>query len=165
MANKLTTIAPSAAALSKVNKTNTGVSKAASSKSGFTPIDGTAVDPVRSFKETIGLGENEEGETLVCFALNQGPGSSTQIVKCSELIDNSLVDAIREVVENGVPDKNQHVSAADMFRSTVHLNDEGLIQFRLGQGARSVKLKAADLSRWLNALTEVQPKLAARMKG
>jgi hypothetical protein len=164
MASKLTTIAPSAATLSKV-KTNTGTSKTASSKSGFTPIDGTAVDPVRSFKETIGLGENEEGETLVCFALNQGPGSSTQIVKCSELLDNSLVDAIREVVENGVPDKNQHVSAADMFRSTVHLNDEGLIQFRLGQGARSVKVSAVDLSRWLNALTEVQPKLAARMKG
>jgi hypothetical protein len=164
MASKLTTIAPSAATLSKV-KTNTGTSKTASSKSGFTPIDGTAVDPVRSFKETIGLGENEEGETLVCFALNQGPGSSTQIVKCSEFVDNSLIDAVREVVENGVPDKNQHVSAADMFLSTVHLNDEGLIQFRLGQGARSVKLNAVDLSRWLNALIEVQPKLAARMKG
>jgi hypothetical protein len=162
MASKLTTIAPSAATLSKV-KTVSGGSK--SSKAGFTPIDGVTTDPVRSFKETIGLGEDEQGETLVCFSLNQGPGSSTQVVKCSELVDNSLIDAIRDVVENGIPDKNQHVSAADMFRSTVHLNEDGLVQFRLSQGARSVKVKVIDLSRWLNALTEVQPKLAARMKG
>jgi len=149
---RLVTVAP-ATVSAKTASTST-------TKSGITKLNAPAeFDAIKCFRDTVGIGSDSDGTEYLNFSVNHGPGSSSQTIPTYEIRD--LVAAMREICEEGVPDKMTEISPAEMMLSTIHLTDEGKYRFRLAPNAKSVTLSAADFSRLTNELGGIEEKIAA----
>ncbi len=129
-------------------------------KSGITKLNAPAEhDPIKCFRDSVGIGADSEGTEYLNFAVNQGPGSSSQTIEIAHISD--LISAMRIICDDGLPEKQTNISPAEMMLSTIHLTDEGKYRFRLAPNTKSVTLSAADFSRLFNELSSIEGKIAA----
>ena len=103
----------------------------------------SAVQVIRS---TMSVSVDDDGQSIVSFAMNRGKGSGAQSMPVDEFRD--YVAALSDVAENGIPEQDEEqLSAAESLRRTIR-NKDGVISFRVrsGKGAKPAKVNASDLS-------------------
>ena len=88
---------------------------------------------------------SEDGEVYVSFATNKGKGSGAQTIPVGEF--EECVEALSEIVENGISEEEEHISTPESIRRTASLAD-GTISFRVrsGKGAKPAKISAGELA-------------------
>ena len=99
---------------------------------------------VQNIKQTMQVFA-EDGVAYVSFATNKGKGSGAQVIPVSEFAE--CVDALSEIVENGISEEEEHISTPESIRRTASLSD-GTISFRVrsGKGAQPAKVAADELA-------------------
>ena len=99
---------------------------------------------VQTIKQTMQVFA-EDGVAYVSFATNKGKGSGAQVIPVSEFAD--CVEALSEIVENGISEEEEHISTPESIRRTASLSD-GTISFRVrsGKGAKPAKVDAGELA-------------------
>ena len=99
---------------------------------------------VQNIKQTMQVFA-EDGVAYVSFATNKGKGSGAQVIPVSEFAE--CVDALSEIVENGISEEEEHISTPESIRRTASLSD-GTISFRVrsGKGAKPAKVAADELA-------------------
>lgn len=107
-------------------------------------VDETTESAVATIKQTMRVFE-EDGVTYVSFATNKGKGSGAQVIPVSEFAE--CVEALSEIVENGISEDEEHISTPESIRRTASLSD-GTISFRVrsGKGAKPAKIPAGELA-------------------
>ena len=93
-------------------------------------------------KQTMGVGKDEAGQTVVSFATNRGKGSGAQIIPAGEYPE--VVGLLRNYADNGFPEgvaEDENLPAAEVIRRTVSIED-GIVSFRTrnGKGAKPTKI-------------------------
>ncbi|MDP6232066.1 MAG: hypothetical protein QF913_07850 [Nitrospinaceae bacterium] len=88
---------------------------------------------------------SEDGVAYVSFAANKGKGSGAQTIPVSEFAE--CVEALSEIVENGISEEEEHISTPESIRRTASLSD-GTISFRVrsGKGAKPAKIAVGELA-------------------
>ena len=99
---------------------------------------------VQTIKQTMQVFA-EDGVAYVSFATNKGKGSGAQVIPVSEFAE--CVEALSEIVENGISEEEEHISTPESIRRTASLSD-GTISFRVrsGKGAKPAKVDAGELA-------------------
>lgn len=105
---------------------------------------------VQTIKQTMQVFA-EDGVAYVSFATNKGKGSGAQVIPVSEFAE--CVEALSEIVENGISEEEEHISTPESIRRTASLSD-GTISFRVrsGKGAKPAKVEAGELADVVNLL-------------
>jgi len=105
---------------------------------------------VQNIKQTMQVFA-EDGVAYVSFATNKGKGSGAQVIPVSEFAE--CVEALSEIVENGISEEEEHISTPESIRRTASLSD-GTISFRVrsGKGAKPAKVAADELADVVNLL-------------
>ena len=105
-----------------------------------------AESAVQVIRSTMSVSMDDDGQSIVSFAMNRGKGSGAQSMPVDEFRD--YVAALSDVAENGIPEQDEEqLSAAESLRRTIR-NKDGVISFRVrsGKGAKPAKVNASDLS-------------------
>tara|TARA_B100001094_G_scaffold149278_1_gene144487 strand:+ start:5165 stop:5566 length:402 start_codon:yes stop_codon:yes gene_type:complete len=99
---------------------------------------------VQTIKQTMQVFA-DDGVAYVSFATNKGKGSGAQVIPVSEFAE--CVEALSEIVENGISEEEEHISTPESIRRTASLSD-GTISFRVrsGKGAKPAKVSAGELA-------------------
>jgi len=83
-------------------------------------------------RESLEFGLNENGQTIVQFALCGGKGTSKQEIPVEEF--TSFVTEFRRLSAEGIDRVETARNAVDQLKQSVALNDDGRVQFRIGVG-------------------------------
>lgn len=83
-------------------------------------------------RESLEFGLNENGQTIVQFALCGGKGTSKQEIPVEEF--TSFVAEFRRLSSEGIDRVETARNAVDQLKQSVALNDDGRVQFRIGVG-------------------------------
>ena len=83
-------------------------------------------------QETMEFGLNEEGVMVVSFALCGGKGTSRQTVPLDQF--ESFVAEFTRLSNEGIDRVESARTASEQLRQSVAINDDGLVQFRVGSG-------------------------------
>jgi hypothetical protein len=117
---------------------------------------------VQTIKQTMQVFA-EGGVAYVSFATNKGKGSGAQVIPVSEFAE--CVEALSEIVENGISEEEEHISTPESIRRTASLSD-GTISFRVrsGKGAKPAKVSAGELSDVVDLLKGTMKAVASAAK-
>lgn len=83
-------------------------------------------------KESMEFGVNDDGRTIVQFALCGGKGTSKQEIPVEEF--SSFVTEFRRLATEGIDRVETARNAVDQLKQSIAVNDDGRIQFRIGVG-------------------------------
>ena len=117
---------------------------------------------VQTIKQTMQVFA-EDGVAYVSFATNKGKGSGAQVIPVSEFAE--CVEALSEIVENGISEEEEHISTLESSRRTASLSD-GTISFRVrsGKGAKPAKVSAGELADVVDLLKGTMKAVASAAK-
>ena len=120
-------------------------------------------------KQTMGVGRDEDGTTVVSFATNRGKGSGAQIIPANQYPD--VLAVLRGYVDNGFPEgvsEEENLPAAEVIRRTIHVEDDTVsFRTRNGKGAKPARIPLDQFSDAVELLESTAPaiaKAAAKLK-
>jgi len=115
-------------------------------------------------RDTIEVGVNDAGTTVVKVAFARGKGTGAQEIPVADL--PAVIDALSGYAENGLNRSAKVFSPVDMLHATIGLNEDDRIQFRVGsgKGAKPTNLGTDELSQVVDFLREVLPTVQAAAK-
>jgi hypothetical protein len=124
-------------------------------------VDTTVASALATARESIEVGVNEDGVTVVKFALARGKGTGAQEIPVSEL--PAFIEALNGYAVNGLNRTAKSLSCTDMLHATINMNDDDRISFRAanGKGAKPTNLAPGELPGVIGFLREVQPMVEA----
>jgi hypothetical protein len=96
-------------------------------------------------RDTIEVGVNDAGTTVVKVAFARGKGTGSQEIPVADL--PAVIDALSGYAENGLNRSAKVFSPVDMLHATIGLNEDDRIQFRVssGKGAKPTNLTTEEL--------------------
>ena len=96
-------------------------------------------------RDTIEVGVNEAGTTVVKVAFVRGKGTGAQEIPVADL--PAVIEALSGYAENGLNRSAKVFSPVDMLHATIGLNEDDRIQFRVssGKGAKPTHLATEEL--------------------
>ena len=108
-------------------------------------------------RESIEVGVNDDGVTVVKVAFARGKGTGSQEIPVSDL--PAVIDALAGYAENGINKSAKVFSPVDMLHATIGLNEEDRVSFRVGsgKGAKPTNLAPNEMSAVVDFLREVLP--------
>jgi hypothetical protein len=109
---------------------NNTMAKNANSKLFGETVDNKSA--TQYLQETMEFGQNEEGVMVVSFALCGGKGTSRQTVPLDQF--ESFVGEFTRLSNEGIDRVESARTASEQLRQSVAINDDGLVQFRVGSG-------------------------------
>lgn len=126
----------------------------ASNKLFAVSVNQSAVSVAR---ESIEVGMNDDGVTVVRVAFARGKGTGAQEIPVSDLPE--IIDALAHYTEHGINKSAKALSCTDMLHATIGLNDESRVSFRVGtgKGAKPTNLAPTEMSDVVAFLRDVLP--------
>jgi hypothetical protein len=108
-------------------------------------------------RESIEVGVNDDGVTVVKVAFARGKGTGSQEIPVSDL--PAVIDALAGYAENGINKSAKVFSPVDMLHATIGLNEDDRVSFRVGsgKGAKPTNLAPNEMSAVVDFLREVLP--------
>ena len=108
-------------------------------------------------RETIEVGLNDDGVTVVKVAFARGKGTGSQEIPVADL--PAIIEALNGYATNGINKSAKVFSPVDMLHATISLNEEDRVQFRVGsgKGAKPTHLSPDEMAGVVAFLTEVLP--------
>jgi hypothetical protein len=108
-------------------------------------------------RESIEVGVNDDGVTVVKVAFARGKGTGSQEIPVSDL--PAIIEALNGYAENGINKSAKVFSPVDMLHATISLNEDDRVQFRVGsgKGAKPTHLSPDEMTGVVAFLTEVLP--------
>lgn len=108
-------------------------------------------------RESIEVGVNDAGSTVVRVAFARGKGTGSQEIPVSDL--PSVIDALAGYAENGINKSAKVFSPVDMLHATIGLNEDDRVSFRVGsgKGAKPTHLSPDEMGAVVEFLREVLP--------
>ena len=108
-------------------------------------------------RESIEVGMNDDGVTVVRVAFARGKGTGAQEIPVSDLPE--IIDALAHYTEHGINKSAKALSPVDMLHATIGLNDDDRVSFRVGtgKGAKPTNLAPTEMSDVVAFLREVLP--------
>ena len=127
-------------------------------------VDTTVASALATARESIEVGVNEDGVTVVKFALARGKGTGAQEIPVAEL--GAFIEALNGYAVNGLNRTAKSLSCVDMLHATINTNEDDRISFRAanGKGAKPTNLAPSELPGVIGFLREVQPIVEAAAK-
>jgi len=127
-------------------------------------VDTTVASALATARESIEVGVNEDGVTVVKFALARGKGTGAQEIPVAEL--GAFIEALNGYAVNGLNRTAKSLSCTDMLHATINMNDDDRISFRAanGKGAKPTNLAPSELPGVIGFLREVTPMVEAAAK-
>lgn len=115
-------------------------------------------------RDSIEVGVNESGVTVVKVAFARGKGTGSQEIPVADL--PAVIDALNGYAENGLNRSAKVFSPVDMLHATIGLNEDDRIQFRVssGKGAKPTNLTTEELPGIVAFLRETLPAIQAAAK-
>lgn len=100
----------------------------------------TATSVLSNIEESIRV---EDG--VVSFKVNTGKGSAEQSLRVQDF--RPVMAVLNEYAQGGIP-REGSFSPVDIVRQTIHIDEEGMVAFRMdeGKGAKPVKVSLDDFS-------------------
>jgi len=119
--------------------------------------DNTAPAALQTARDSIEVGLNDDGVTVVKFALARGKGTGAQEVPVEDL--PAFIEALSGYAENGINKSAKVFSAVDMLHATITMNENDRIAFRIGtgKGAKPTHLAPEELQGVVSFLRETLP--------
>lgn len=108
-------------------------------------------------RESIEVGLNDDGVTVVRVAFARGKGTGAQEIPVSDLPE--IIDALAHYADNGINKSAKALSPVDMLHATIGLNDDSRVSFRVGtgKGAKPTNLAPTEMTEVVQFLREVLP--------
>lgn len=108
-------------------------------------------------RESIEVGVNDDGVTVVKVAFARGKGTGSQEIPVADL--PAIIEALNGYATNGINKSAKVFSPVDMLHATISLNEEDRVQFRVGsgKGAKPTHLSPDEMAGVVAFLTEVLP--------
>jgi len=108
-------------------------------------------------RESIEVGVNDDGVTVVKVAFARGKGTGSQEIPVSDL--PAIIEALNGYATNGINKSAKVFSPVDMLHATISLNEDDRVQFRVGsgKGAKPTHLSPDEMTGVVAFLTEVLP--------
>jgi len=115
-------------------------------------------------RETIEVGLNDDGVTVVKVAFARGKGTGSQEIPVADM--PAIIDALAGYAENGIHKSAKVFSPVDMLHATIGLNEDDRVQFRVGsgKGAKPTNLSPDEMAGVVAFLREVLPTVQAAAK-
>jgi hypothetical protein len=123
----------------------------------------TATSVLANIEESIRV---EDG--VVSFKVNTGKGSAEQSLRVSDF--RPVMAVLNEYAQGSIP-REGAFSPVDIVRQTIHIDEEGMVSFRMdeGKGAKPVKVSLSDFSAVVGFLNEcadqIDPVQTKKAKG
>ena len=83
-------------------------------------VDTTVASALATARESIEVGVNEDGVTVVKFALARGKGTGAQEIPVAEL--GAFIEALQGYADNGLSRSAKTFCAVDMLHATISMN-------------------------------------------
>jgi hypothetical protein len=108
-------------------------------------------------RESIEVGVNDDGVTVVKVAFARGKGTGSQEIPVSDL--PAVIDALHGYAENGIQKSAKVFSPVDMLHATIGMNEDDRVSFRVGsgKGAKPTHLAPTEMGAVVEFLREVLP--------
>jgi hypothetical protein len=115
-------------------------------------------------RETIEVGLNDDGVTVVKVAFARGKGTGSQEIPVADM--PAIIDALAGYAENGIQKSAKVFSPVDMLHATIGLNEDDRVQFRVGsgKGAKPTNLSPDEMAGVVAFLRDVLPTVQAAAK-
>jgi hypothetical protein len=115
-------------------------------------------------RETIEVGLNDDGVTVVKVAFARGKGTGSQEIPVADM--PAIIDALAGYAENGIQKSAKVFSPVDMLHATIGLNEDDRVQFRVGsgKGAKPTNLSPDEMTGVVAFLRDVLPTVQAAAK-
>jgi hypothetical protein len=115
-------------------------------------------------RETIEVGLNDDGVTVVKVAFARGKGTGSQEIPVADM--PAIIDALAGYAENGIQKSAKVFSPVDMLHATIGLNEDDRVQFRVGsgKGAKPTNLAPDEMAGVVAFLRDVLPTVQAAAK-
>ena len=120
-------------------------------------VDTAAASALVTVRESIEVGMNEDGVTVVKFALARGKGTGAQEVPVEDL--PAFIEALSGYADNGINKSSKVFSTVDMLHATITMNENDRIAFRIGtgKGAKPTHLAPEELPGVVSFLRDTLP--------
>jgi hypothetical protein len=115
-------------------------------------------------RESIEVGLNDDGVTVVKVAFARGKGTGSQEIPVSDL--PAVIEALNGYSTNGINKSAKIFSPVDMLHATIAMNDEDRVTFRVGsgKGAKPTHLAPTELGDVVTFLRDVLPQIQKAAK-
>ena len=115
-------------------------------------------------RESIEVGLNDDGVTVVKVAFARGKGTGSQEIPVSDL--PAVIEALNGYATNGINKSAKIFSPVDMLHATISMNDEDRVTFRVGsgKGAKPTHLAPNEMSDVVAFLRDVLPQVQKAAK-
>lgn len=115
-------------------------------------------------RESIEVGVNEDGVTVVTVAFAKGKGTGRQEIPVADFA--AFIDALDGYATNGLNRTAKALSTVDMLHATIAMNDDDRVAFRIGtgKGAKPTHLAPEELPQVVGFLREVAPMIEKAVK-
>jgi len=115
-------------------------------------------------RETIEVGLNDDGVTVVKVAFARGKGTGSQEIPVADM--PAIIDALAGYADNGIQKSAKVFSPVDMLHATIGLNEDDRVQFRVGsgKGAKPTNLSPDEMTGVVAFLRDVLPTVQAAAK-
>jgi hypothetical protein len=115
-------------------------------------------------RESIEVGLNDDGVTVVKVAFARGKGTGSQEIPVSDL--PAVIEALNGYATNGINKSAKIFSPVDMLHATISMNDEDRVTFRVGsgKGAKPTHLAPTELGDVVTFLRDVLPQIQKAAK-
>lgn len=123
---------------------------------------------VQTIRETMSV-SLEDGTPMVSFAMNRGKGSGAQVMPVADF--REYVDTLSDYSDNGIDEiPTADLSPSETVRSTIGMDDEGVISFRVrsGKGAKPAKVSSdefGEVTELLRGTLDAVESAASRLSG
>ena len=123
---------------------------------------------VQTIRETMSV-SLEDGTPMVSFAMNRGKGSGAQVMPVADF--REYVGTLSDYADNGIDEiPTADLSPAETVRSTIGMDDEGVISFRVrsGKGAKPAKVSSdefGEVAELLRGTLDAVESAASRLSG
>ena len=123
---------------------------------------------VQTIRQTMSV-SLEDGTPVVRFAMNRGKGSGAQEMAVSDF--REYVETLEHYSQNGIDEiPTADLSPAETVRSTIGMDDEGVISFRVrsGKGAKPAKVASSEfgeVAELLRGTLDAVESAAVRLSG
>lgn len=128
-------------------------------------VNTATASALQNARDSIEVGVNDDGTTVVRFALARGKGTGAQEIPVSDF--PAVIEALSGYAQNGINKSAKVFSPVDMLHATIGMNEDDRVTFRVGsgKGAKPTHLAPTELGEVVNFLREVLPQVQKAAKG
>lgn len=128
-------------------------------------VNTATASALQNARDSIEVGVNDDGTTVVRFALARGKGTGAQEIPVSDF--PAVIEALSGYAQNGINKSAKVFSPVDMLHATIGMNEDDRVTFRVGsgKGAKPTHLAPTELGEVVTFLREVLPQVQKAAKG